>query len=73
MDNLSLTHSRYNCTYVADIKINVFEIAYLSDEQLNRFHSDFRIVADLFCKVYFYGKKETLEGPLHRQQPHLLS
>ena len=37
--------------YVADIKINVFEIAYLSDEQLNRFHSDFRIVADYFVQM----------------------
>ena len=32
--------------YVADFKINLFEIAYLTDEQLNYFHSDFKIVAD---------------------------
>ena len=32
--------------YVADFKINLFEIAYLTDEQLIYFHSDFKIVAD---------------------------
>ena len=41
--------------YVADIKINVFEIAYLSDEQLSRFHSDFRIVADYFVQMQRNG------------------
>ena len=41
--------------YVADIKINVFEIAYLSDEQLCRFHSDFRIVADYFVQMQRNG------------------
>ena len=34
--------------YLNDYKINVFEIAYLTEEQLNYFHSDFRIVADYF-------------------------
>ena len=36
--------------YVPDYKINVFEIAYLSDEQVNCFQSDFRIVADYFVQ-----------------------
>ena len=35
--------------------INVFEIAYLSDEELNRFHSDFRIVADYFVQMQRSG------------------
>ena len=34
--------------YLNDYRINVFEIAYLSEEQLSYFHSDFRIVADYF-------------------------
>ena len=36
--------------YVADIRINVFEIAYLTDEQLSYFHSDFKVVADYFVQ-----------------------
>ena len=36
--------------YVNDCKINVFEIAWLSDEEIQRFHSDFRIVANFFAK-----------------------
>ena len=39
--------------YVSDYKINVFEIAYLSREQVNFFKSDFRVVAD-----YFVQKRE---------------
>ena len=40
--------------YVQDIKINLFEIAFLKEEELNYFHSDFRIVAD-----YFIQKQKT--------------
>ena len=36
--------------FVADLKLNLFEIAYLTDEQLGYFHSDFRIVADYFVQ-----------------------
>ena len=32
--------------FVSDYKINLFEIAYLTHEQVKLFHSDFRIVAD---------------------------
>ena len=35
--------------------INVFEIAYLTDEELSRFHSDFRIVADYFVQMQRSG------------------
>ena len=38
---------------VNDYRINLFEIAYLSNEQVNLFTSDFRIVAD-----YFVQKRE---------------
>ena len=36
--------------YVNDYKIHVFEIAYLSDEQVRMFKSDFGIVADFFVQ-----------------------
>ena len=39
--------------YVPNIKINLFEVAYMTREQLSYFHSDFRIVAD-----YFIQKRE---------------
>jgi len=40
--------------YVSDVKINVFEVAWLTDAQLQNFKSDFRIVAD-----YFVQKRKT--------------
>ncbi len=36
--------------YVNDYKINVFEISFLSDEEVSRFTSDFKVVADFFVK-----------------------
>ena len=38
--------------YVSDVKINVFEIAYLTYEyeQLRYFHSDFKAAADYFIR-----------------------
>ena len=40
--------------YVPDMKINLFEIAWLSRDQVQKFRSDFRIVAD-----YFVQKRES--------------
>lgn len=40
--------------FVTDMKINLFEIAWLTHEQVDRFRSDFRIVAD-----YFVQKRES--------------
>ena len=37
--------------YFKDYGINVFEIAYLPDETIQKFHSDFRIVADYFSQI----------------------
>ena len=37
--------------YVNDYQVHVFDIAYLSDEEISRFHSDFRIVAKFFAKL----------------------
>lgn len=38
-------------SYVSDYRINVFEISYLSDEQLAMFKSDFWFVADYFAQM----------------------
>lgn len=37
--------------YVNDYKINLFEIAYLTEEQVSLFQSDFRVVADYFVQM----------------------
>lgn len=37
--------------YFNDYKINLFEISYLSDEQVNMFSSDFRYVAEYFVQT----------------------
>ena len=37
--------------YVSDYKINIFEIAYLTPEQVKMFKSDFRIVVDYFVQM----------------------
>lgn len=37
-------------SYVNDYKINVFDIAFLEDKQVQQFNSDFRIVADYFVQ-----------------------
>jgi hypothetical protein len=34
--------------FVNDYHINVVEVAWLTEEEINRFHSDFRIVANFF-------------------------
>ena len=41
---------------VPDYPINVYEIAWLTDEQLNGFKSDFRYVADYFVQMRRTGK-----------------
>lgn len=37
--------------YTNDYKLHVFEIAYLTDEQVSQFSSDFRIIADYFVQM----------------------
>ena len=50
--------------YVSDYRINVFEIAWLSDEQVQMFQSDFKFVADYFVQVRknkdYIPSKETI-------------
>ena len=43
--------------YVSDYTLNLFEIAYLTDEQVEMFTSDFRYVAE-----YFVGNRKVKEG-----------
>ena len=42
--------SRWLDPYVTDYKINVFEIAWLSEKELDQFQSDFRIIARFFVE-----------------------
>lgn len=48
-------------TFVNDLKINLFEIAYLTREQVNLFQSDFKIVADYFVQMRESGKYVPIE------------
>ena len=53
--------------FVNDCKVNLFEIAYLSDEKVKQFRSDFRVVAD-----YFVQKRKTNDYiPDSRQLDHV--
>ena len=36
--------------YVSDYKVNLFQVAWLSDEQIAMFQSDFKVVADYFVQ-----------------------
>lgn len=44
--------------YINDYKINVFEISWLTDEQVSKFKSDFRIVAEFFTQIRKNNKYE---------------
>lgn len=36
--------------YINDYKIQIFEVAWLTEEEIERFQSDFRIVANFFAQ-----------------------
>ena len=61
--------------YVSDYQINLFEIAYLTDEQLDMFESDFRIVADYFVQMRKNGEYHPEPRPIRhvRETLHMLS
>jgi len=48
--------------YVSDYKINVFEIAWLSDETIAKFKSDFWYVADYYAQMRKTGKWQPMPG-----------
>ncbi len=51
--------------YVNDYRINVFEIAWLTDKQVQMFRSDFKIVADYFVQMrknrHYKASTETIQ------------
>ena len=53
--------------YINDYKIHVFEIAWLSDEEVEMFKSDFRIVADFFTQM----RKQAEYNPSPQQIEHV--
>ena len=48
--------------FVSDYKINVFEIAWLSDDTIAKFKSDFRFVADYYAQMRKTGKWQPMPG-----------
>ena len=44
--------------YVNDYKVNLFEVAWMTEEQLSMFRSDFRIIADYFVQMRKKGDYE---------------
>ena len=54
--------------FVNDARINLYEIAYLSREQVNMFRSDFRIVADYFVQMRETGEYAASSDQLQHMQ-----
>ena len=52
--------------YVNDYKFNLYQIAYLSDEQIQQFKSDFRVVAEFFSQK----RKQLDYTPSNQQLQH---
>ncbi|MBR1886080.1 MAG: Rpn family recombination-promoting nuclease/putative transposase, partial [Schwartzia sp.] len=48
--------------YINDYKIHVFEIAWLPDETIAKFNSDFRFVADYYSQMRKTGKWQPMPG-----------
>ena len=59
--------------YVNDYRINVFEVAFLTDDELEHFHSDFRIVADYFAHRRLDRDYRPTNPQAFRHQTELLS
>ena len=51
------------CLFINDYKIHVFEIAWLTDEEISKFTGDFRIVANFFAKKRRFGKEYVPDDP----------
>jgi hypothetical protein len=49
--------------FVSDYRVNLFEIAFLSDKQVSMFRSDFRIIADYCTQIRKHGKYTPREYP----------
>ena len=59
--------------FVSDYRINVFEVAFLTDTELERFHSDFRIVADYFAHRRLNRDYRPVNPQAFKHQTELLS
>ena len=61
--------------YVSDYRIYIFEIPYLTDEQLEMFESDFRVIADYFVQMRKNGEYQPEVRQIRhvRETLHLLS
>ena len=57
--------------FIADYKINVFELAWLSDEQIQSFTSDFRYVAILLRRIRT-GKPYPMTDPKYKHAREIL-
>ena len=53
--------------YINDYKIHVFEIAWLTDEQVAMFQSDFRVVAEFFTQI----RKNNAYKPSDKELKHV--
>ncbi|MCR5295401.1 MAG: hypothetical protein K6E30_09575, partial [Lachnospiraceae bacterium] len=51
--------------FVSDYQLNLFEIAWLDDEQIKSFRSDFRIVADYFSQMRKTGTYKGSPDKIH--------
>jgi len=49
-------------SFVSDYKINVFEIAWLPDETVSKFQSDFKYLADYYCQMRKNQKWQPMPG-----------
>ena len=48
--------------YINDYKLHIFEIAWLPDETIKKFNSDFRFVADYYSQMRKTGKWQPMPG-----------
>ena len=53
--------------YVSDYKINVIEVAFLNQKQIDMFQSDFKIIADFFVQKRKYEDYVPLDDPINHE------
>ena len=57
--------------YVSDYKINVIEVAFLNQKQIDMFQSDFKIIADFFVQKRKYEDYVPLDDPIKHEDEFL--
>ena len=53
--------------YVSDYKINIIEVAFLNQKQIDMFQSDFKIIADFFVQKRKYEDYVPLDDPINHE------